>query len=175
MAGYGNTVYGMNQIKIVPATGSAVDLDAAQELEYEEELNTQTLPGNDTIVAARTFTKNIKWKMKAGGLTAEAYAAMTGRTATVSGTGASEKVTVQMKGGESFSYFKVYGKALGGAGDDLHVKLGKCMVTKITPISLKNGAFGEMMVEGIAIPDAANSNISGEIVQNKTAAALPAS
>lgn len=170
MAGYGNTVYGLNQIRIVPGSGSAIDLDAAQELEYEEDTENAELKGNDKIVASRTFMKAIKWKMKGGGLSLEAYAALTGRTATVTGTGATEKVTMQMKGGDSYPSVKIYGKAI-GTTDDLHVKFNNCIVQKMTAVQLKNGAFNEFSCEGIAIAD--GTNIVGEVVQNKTAAALP--
>jgi hypothetical protein len=170
MAGYGDTVYGLNQIKIVPATGSAVDLLAAQELEYEEDTENAELKGNDQIVASRTFMKAIKWKMKGGGLSLEAYSALTGRTPVTSGTGPTEVITVTLRGGDAFPYVKIYGKAIGST-DDLHVKFNKCVLQKINAVQLKNGAFNEFTCEGIAISD--GTGVVGTVVQNKTATTLP--
>jgi hypothetical protein len=171
---YGNTVFGMNQITIVGASGTPVALDAAMELEVTEETETKTLEGNDKTVDSRTFMKAIQWKIKGGGLTAAAYAALTGRAATVSGTAPNQKTTVQLKGGDNYPEVKIYGKALGGKTDDLHMLIYRAVAQKVSPIQLKTGNFSEFAAEGIGLPRTSDS-VAAEIVQNETTAALPAS
>lgn len=176
MAGYGNTPFGLNQITIIPSGGgSAVALEASQEMQCEEEAQTAQLEGNDTVVAAKSTVRQVKWSIKGGGISAEAYAAMTGRSVVVTGTGASEKTKLSVVGGASYGYCKIQGKSIGDNGADIHVILYKCQVTKVTPIGLKYGEYQTFAVEGVAIADAAQSNLIMDVIQNKTAAALPTS
>lgn len=174
MAGYGNTPFGLNQITIIPAGGgSAVALEAAQEMQCEEETQTAQLEGNDTVIAAKSTVRQVKWSLKGGGISAEALAALTGRSVTVTGSGSTEKTKVSTVGGVGYGYCKVQGKSLGDSGSDIHVILYKCQVTKVTPIAMKYGEYQTFACEGVAIADTGQSNLIMDVIQNKTAAALP--
>lgn len=174
MAGYGNTPFGLNQIVIIPAGGgAAVTLEAAQEMSVEEEVNTNTLEGNDATIASKSIVKQMKWSIGGGGISLEALAALTGRTPVVTGSGATEKVKVSVVGGVSYGYCKIAGKSLGDSGADIHVILHKCQVTSVKPVSLKFGEYNAFAVEGVAIADTGQANLIADVIQNKTAAALP--
>lgn len=162
--------YGLRDLKIVPLpSGTQVDLPWGQTLKYTEEPNTNELEGDDVIVATVTTLKAISWELEAGGISLEAYAAMTGRTATLAGTGSTETLTMKVSAGDVYPYFKLYGKAITDEGD-IHVKFFKAKVTQIEG-EFKSGEFFVTKCSGTAIDDGTNGIL--DIVRNETAANLP--
>jgi hypothetical protein len=172
MSGFGEYPYGLQEVKIVPVTGSLVTLPAARQLQWRERIQNAELRGNDKTVAAVAMPDAVEWTLEEGGISLEALAAMTGRTATAAGTTPSRTVTMAADAGTAFPYFKMYGKALGDGADDVHVKFFKCKVTGIEG-SFGDGEFLITSCSGIAIDDGTNGIYT--VVQNETAATLPTS
>lgn len=171
---YGDQIFGLRQIKItpIPIGAGQVDLPAVLTLKFAERLVTGELKGSDSLLAVVSFPEGVEWTIDAGGISLPAWAALTGRTATESGTTPSRTNTLSGKSADVYPYFKIYGKALGQTSDDIHVKLWKCKVTKAINGEFKNGAFWMTGVTGIAIDDGVNGIWTA--VQNETSAALPA-
>jgi len=175
MAGFGDKPFGLRQVKLVNAAGTVtVDLPAAMTFSFGEKMISDTLRGNDRTLAAASFADQAEWELENGGISLEAYALMTGRAVVAGGSGANETTTLTLRAGDAFPYFKVYGKALGPNGDDIHVKLTHC---KLMGDGL-NGQFqdGKFLItkcKGVALGDEANNYQFAEIVQNETAGNLP--
>jgi len=159
----------MREIKIVPASGGAVALPWAQTMKFTEEASSNELKGDDKIVATVTTLESMSWELEAGGISLEAYAALTGRTLTAAGTGNTETSTMKASGGDSYPYVKLYGRAITDDGD-FHVKFYKAKVTSLEG-EMKNGEFLVTKCEGTAIDDSTNGIC--QMVRNKTATALP--
>jgi hypothetical protein len=161
--------YGLNQLKVVPAGGSLTSFPWGQTLKFSEEPSTNELKGDDKIVATVTVLEKIDWEIEAGGISLEAYAAITGRTLTNAGTGAAETQTMKASGADAYPYFKLYGKVITDEGD-LHIKFFKAKLNKIEG-EFKNGEFFVTKCEGTSIDDGTNGIM--ELVRNETATTLP--
>ena len=136
---YGDLPFGLNDIKITDITGSTqVDLPRARVMQFAEALVQAELTGDDKTIAVASISDKVEWSLESGGIPLEAYALMTGRTVVTAGSSPNETKTLTVKAGESFPYFKVYGKSLGdGDGADVHILIKKCKLT-----SAPEGSFG---------------------------------
>lgn len=175
MAGFGDKPYGLRDVKVTNIGGtSQVDLPAALTLKFKETLNSGQLRGDDSIQSVVAITDAVEWELEAGGISLEALAIITGKTATAAGTTPNRTVTMLSQAGDNYPYFKIYGKSVGDVStDDIHVKLNKCKLTEGIEGEFKDGEFFMTKCSGIAI-DPGGGNL-WEIVQNETAATLPSS
>lgn len=170
MTGTDNKPFGLNQITLVNnADTQAIILPAALELEFEEVVVNGEFYGNDELQGLVTQPLGVKGKFKAGGIPLDAYALMTGHTLTNSGSTPNEVATLE---GDSptFPYFKIYGKSLGDAGDDVHVKILKAKLTGSPKGAFKRGEFFMLEAEFQGVKVAGKAY---EIVANETATDLP--
>jgi hypothetical protein len=174
MAGFGDKPFGLREIKLMPLpTGTAVTLPAAMTLSIEERVQTAELRGDDKLQAVASYSEAADWELEEGGISLEAYALMTGRTVTSSGTTPNGIVTLAMDAQQTFPYFKIYGRSIGASTDNVHVKIWKAKLTSGIKGSFKGGEFFVTSCKGVAVSDGTNGVMS--IVQNETAAVLPAS
>jgi hypothetical protein len=170
MAGYGDTPFGLREIKVTNAAGSLQqDLPVAQTLKFGERFKTGELSGGDKLAAVASISEAVEWELGAGGISLEAYALMTGRTPVQSGSTPNRSYTLTGRAQQNMPWFKIYGKAMGAAADDIHCKLPKCKLTSI------EGTFGEgeflvTSAKGLAVDDGTSMFI---FVQNETATTLP--
>ncbi len=170
---WGDRPFGLRDVKLTNAAGTVqVDLPAAQTFTFTERIRSGELSGDDVTLAVVSFPDAVEWALEAGGLSLEAYALMTGRTATVAGTTPNQTDTLSGTVPGAFPYFKVYGKVVGDGIDDIHCKLPKCKVTSGLSGSFGDGEFFTTQVSGIGIAD---SGAAYTFVQNETAANLPTS
>lgn len=172
MAGYGDKPFGLNQVKLVRGA-SVVTLNAAQTLKFKERVKSAELPGNDAIVAVNSIVEAVEWELEAGGIPLEAYALMTGRSVVTAGSSPSETTKLTGSAGTAYPYFKIYGKVLGSGSDDVHCKIFKAKLTEGMEGTFGNGEFFVTACKGVAVDD--GSNGIWEMLQNETAASLPAS
>lgn len=169
--GYGDKPFGLRDVKLTDIGGTTqVDLPAARTLKFSERVRSGELTGDDALKAVVAFAEALEWSLESGGISLEAYALITGRTATEAGTTPNQTNTLTGQAGDVFPYFKVYGKSIGDGADDVHVKLYKCKLTSI------EGTFGEgeffvKSASGVAVDDETNG--IWDIVQNETATDLP--
>jgi hypothetical protein len=171
MAGYGDKPFGMRQIVVVNAGGTAyATLPAAQTLKFGERVVSEELPGNDQVNAVVSIADAVEWELEHGGISLEAYALLTGRTATESGTTPTRSYTLAARAGAAFPYVQIRGKAIGEGIDDIHVKLPKAKITGNIEGEFSQGKFFVTKCKGIAIDNGSNM---WEWVQHETAATLP--
>lgn len=170
---YGSHPFGLNDVKLTEIDGSPqVDLPAARTLSFSERIASSELKGDDQLVAVLSVAEAVEWSLEAGGISLDAYALMTGRTVTISGTTPAQSSYLDIDGARCYPYFKIYGKAIDDdCASDIHVKIRKAKLTAIEG-ELANGEFLVTKAEGVAISDGV-AIVS--FIQNETAAALAAS
>lgn len=164
--------FGLRDVKLTTIDGATqVDLPSARQLTFRERFISGELRGDDALSSVVSFAEAVEWELQAGGISLDALAIITGRTATEAGTTPSQTQTMEGVGAEAMPYFKIYGKSLGDGIDDIHVKINKCKVTSIEG-TFQDGEFVISQCSGIGIDDGTNV---WEMVQNETAADLPSS
>lgn len=169
---YGDKPFGLRDVKITNIAGDAqVDLPASRTLSFSERIRSGELTGDDSLVAVVAFAEAVEWSLEAGGISLEAYALLTGRTATEAGTTPNQTMTLAGEAGDTFPYIKIYGKSLGEGDDDIHCKIFKAKVTSLEG-SFGEGEFFVTSCSGVAVDDGTDGIF--EFVQNETAADLPA-
>jgi len=174
MAGYGDMPFGINDIKLTNSGGTTqVDLPNERTLTFKENVVSDMMRGAGKTVAVVTEVDHVEASLEAGGISLEALALMTGRTATETGTTPTLVNTLTGEGAERFPYFKIYGKSLGDESDDIHVKLYKCKLTAGLEGQLADGGFLVSTISSIICIDDGSNGIY-DIVQNETADDLPA-
>lgn len=171
MAGFGDKPYGLREVKIKPVVGGTIQtLPVARQLTFREMITSAMLRGDDVIKSVVAFSEGVEWSLEAGGISLEAYGALTGRTPVTAGTTPSRTVTLTAEGGDAFPWITIWGKALGDGGDDIHCKVMKAKLTAMEG-RFQNQEFYVTSCSGIAVADSSNEVF--EFVQNETAADLP--
>lgn len=174
MSGYGEKPFGINDIKLTNIAGSTqVDLPNERTLTFSENVVTGSMRGSGKTVAVVTELDYVEASLEAGGISLEAFALMTGRTASESGTTPSRVNTLTGSGAERYPYFKIYGKSLGDSTDDIHVKLFKCKLTAGLEGQFADGEFFLTNIGSIICIDDGTNGVY-DLVQNETADDLPA-
>jgi hypothetical protein len=165
--------FGLRQITLVPLpSGTAVALPAAQTMSFKEALTSGELRGNDATVAVAAIVDKVEWELEAGGISFDAIKVMTGRTITASGTTPSQKNTILARAGDTYPYFKIYGKVINDDGSDLHVLIYKAKLTDGLEGEWSDGEFFIQSASGIAVD---NGTKLYELVHNETATTVPVS
>jgi len=115
--------YGLRDIKLVSTNGATVvELPAAQELTWSENIVSAELKGDDTVVASVGFPESVEVNLAAGGISLEAYAFMTGDSVVATGSTPNRRETFTRTAGKSFPYIQVWGRAIGSGIDGVWVK-----------------------------------------------------
>lgn len=169
---FGDKPFGLQEVKLVPTTGTAVSLAAAQTLKFNPRLKSGEMLGNNSLVATAAYIEAAEWDLEAGGIPLDAYAVLTGKQATPSGTTPNQTNTVVFEAGDFMPYIKIYGRTIGEGADDIHVKIFKAKMLKLEG-EFKQGEFYVSKCSGLAVDDGVTGIF--EFVQNETAAELPAS
>lgn len=165
--------FGLRQITLVPLpSGTAVALSAAQTLSFKEALTSGELRGNDATQAIAAIVDKVEWSLEAGGISFDAIKVLTGRTITAAGTTPNQTNTILARAGDTYPYFKIYGKVINDDGSDIHVLIHKAKLTDGLEGEWKDGEFFIQSASGIAID---NGTKLYEFVHNESATAVPAS
>jgi hypothetical protein len=128
---FGHEPFGLYDVKLTNIAGDTqVDLPAARTLKFGERIKSGELTGDDSLKAVAAYTEAVEWSLEAGGISLEAYALMTGRTASDSGTTPSQTRTLAGSAGDRMPYIKIYGKSLGSGDDDIHCKIFKAKLMR---------------------------------------------
>ncbi len=168
---YGDKPYGLSDIKLTNSAGTVqADLPVAQTLTFKPRIKSGELEGDDGIAAIVARIQAGEWSFDSGGISLAAYAIITGKATSVSGTTPNESTTISLDAGDNLPYFKIYGKSLGDGADDIHVKLYKCKCTALEG-GFGNGQFYITKCAGVAVKDGSNGVM--DIVQHETATLLP--
>lgn len=170
---WGDKPFGLRQVVVTNIGGTTqVPLPVGRKLLLKERIRKGELSGDDKLVGVVAFSDAADWDLESGGINLEAWALLTGRTATIAGSAPTRTDTYSGKARDTFPYMKLYGKSIGDGSDDVHCKLWKCKVLEFEG-ELMDNAFFVTKCKGIAVDDGVNGIFT--LVQNETAAALPAS
>lgn len=168
---FGQAPFGLKQVKLTDtAGGTAVALPSAMMLHFTEKTMNTKFMADGIWVAARTIPVGVEWELEAGGISLDAYAKMTGRTATAVGTTPNRTVTMNADTGTEFPYFRIYGRAVGDIGtDDIYCVIYRCKVQELEG-TFRNGEFWVSSCAGIGVDDSTLGLF--QFVQRETGAAL---
>lgn len=150
--------FGIKEVKLTPLpSGTAVTLEAERVLTFKEQVVSANLLGRGKIVSVATVAQGADFSLEEGGIPLEAYALMTGRTVTTSGTTPNVITTLVGDSEVYFPYFKIEGRAVGeDATDDIRVTLWHCKLTSGMEGSIQDGQFFVTKCQGIATDDGTN-------------------
>ena len=164
--------FGLRQVTLVPLpSGTAVALSAAQTLSFKEALTSGELRGNDATQAIAAITDKVEWSLEAGGISFDAIKVLTGRTIAGTGTTPNQKNTILARAGDTYPYFKIYGKVVNDDGSDIHCLIYKAKLTDGLEGEWKDGEFFIQSASGIAVD---NGTKMFELIHNETATTVPA-
>lgn len=167
---FGQAAFGLRQVKLTDtAGGTVVYLPSAMMLHFTEKTQSADFTADGVWVAARTIPVGVEWELEAGGISLEAYAKMTGRTAAQAGSTPNRTVTMVGDGGTDFPYFRVYGQAVDDVTGDVHCVIYRCKVQELEG-TLRNGEFFVTSCAGIGVEDTTNGIFA--FVQHETKVAL---
>ena len=164
MSNYGDMPFGLKEIKLKRGT-TVVELPAAMTLKFKEKMVTGRGRGGDRLRALASAPDGVEWEMQALGLSLEAYALMSGLTATETGSTPNRSVRLSSSATNRYPYFDIYGKALGVGEDDVHFHVINAKVTDGMDAPLQDADFTKSTFKGEAL--------DWEIVQNETGEELP--
>lgn len=138
--------FGLSDITLSGSLGETIDLPAARTLKVSERIRSGENGGDDRISAAAAYAEAIEWEMEGGGISLEAWALMTGRTAVEAGLTPGRQMSLVGRGGECFPEFGITGSAREDDCRTTTIELTGCRLTKL------EGTFqgGEFFVTGCA-------------------------
>lgn len=167
--------YGLREIKVATLTalgvkGSLVAFPNAQTLEFTEGTNTQTLRGDDKVVAQRTTIGDVEWTMGAGGISLEAAVIVFGGSLATSGVSPAEKKTYKRLSTDARPDFYLTGRALSESGGDFHIQFLRAKAGNFSG-TLQDQEFWVSNAEGTGIGSlaAATPDEIYNLVINETA------
>jgi hypothetical protein len=170
--------YGLRDVKVATldnagVKGTLVDLPAAQTLEFTEETTSQTLRGDDSVIATRVTIDNASWTLESGGISLEAYVVIAGGTLTTTGTTPAVVKKWRRMNTDSYPDFFAEGQSMSESGGDHHLVLHRCKASQISG-TLADGEFWVSHAEGTAIGTLTAANVGAvwDTVANETAAVI---
>lgn len=167
---YGDKAYGLRQLMTYDAAGAnAVALPQGMTLTFKERIGNSEFLAEGELVAARAYVVAIDWDLEAGGISLAAWARLTGRTATETGTTPNRITTLTAAEGDEFPLLRIYGRSVGDSGDDLRCQILSAKVTRLEG-AFRDGQFVVSRCSGIGLPNASGQIY--QVVQRETAAAL---
>lgn len=129
--------FGLRDIKIIPYTTLAattldttmVDLPYARTLSFTEAEDFEELRGDDRLVTSHGSGASVEWELESGGISLEAWAAMTGGTVTVTGVSPAVVKTFRKKDTDQKPWFCLIGQSISDSGGDVHCVIYRARVT----------------------------------------------
>lgn len=170
---YGDKPFGIREVKVKAKTEGAttVALSNSQLFKFTERIVSAELKGDDEVKGIVAFPDTVEFEMDEGGIPLEAWAVMTGRTASETGTTPNRTKTLQVTN-SVLPYFELYGRSVGEGIDDVYVHIPYAKLTGAPSGEFKLGSFYVGKSKGMAKADP-DTHMLYEIVQEETAADLP--
>lgn len=152
---YGQRPFGIAQIVLTSIDGNTnVELAVEQTLTFTERMDQAELKGREKIAAVASVCLAVDWDLEEGGIPLAAYALMTGRTPTTSGSTPTRTTDLTGHASVYNPYFKITGRAIGeDASDDVKVVIYKAKLKTGLTGSFKDGQFYMSKVTGVGVDD----------------------
>lgn len=173
--------YGMRDVKLTPYTDAdgtvlgdtSVDLPNMQTLSFEEAEDFTDLRGDDRTVTTHGSGATVNWELQAGGISADAYAIMSGAVTNSGGVVPATVTTVRKLGSGVRPYFKAEGRVISDSGGDVHCILYRCRSNDTISGEFTDGDFFVTDAKGVALPMPDDANdLLYDFVFNETAVPL---
>lgn len=172
--------FGMREIVLFPMDPADESLDAgvklpvSRTLSFSEAEESEELRGDDGVAAVHGQGANVEWDIESGGLSFEAWKAMSGGTIATSGVTPNVIKTYTKNRDQQRPYFRAEGRAVSDSGGDFHVIIAKAKVTGNLEGELSDGSFWLTSGDGQGLPleSAASPLVVGDLyvfVHNETA------
>src|SRR4030067_713563 len=125
--------FGLRDVKIyaltLPSTYAAgVDLPASRTFSFAPEITSESLEGDDQVVAVHSFEGSGTWDLEAGGIGLDALALLNGGTTSDSNTTPNVVSYMDVLTTTTRPYFGVIGRAISDSGD-AHIQIFKAKCT----------------------------------------------
>lgn len=170
---YANFPYGLRDISVANlAETLQEDLNAAQELTFTPEIVTADQRGDDVIKETMSFIQGGSAQVTSGAISSAAMAIMYGYTLTITGSSPTEEAEFSLVEGHSLPWFRLYGKAEGPDGSDVHVYLGRCKVIGGGGISFRDGQYFSPSFNLRVLGDESTGKV-WTVIQHETAEDIP--
>lgn len=171
--------YGLRDVKVATldaagVKGTSVDLPNAQTLEFQETTTTQTLRGDDSVVAQRTTVEAVEWTLDSGGISFEAYVIIAGGTIASTGVTPNVVKTWSRLGTDAYPDFWLAGQAMSESGGDHHTIIHRAKANQISGTH-QDGEFWVSHAEGTGIATLTVADVGKvwSMKANETATNLP--
>jgi hypothetical protein len=168
MAGYGDKLFGLRELKLFNADGSGgLLLPRAMMLHVTPVIESARFEADGKLIGASSFLAGAEWELEAGGISLEVFAKLTGLSEVLAGSTPNRTLTLTQNAGAAFPYLRIYGRAVGDSGD-IHCRLYRCKLTALEG-TFRTKEFWVTYATGVAV-----SSASGvlEFVQRETGASL---
>ncbi len=167
---YGKVPFGLDLINVYPLAGetpgSAVPVPIGRTFGIEPDEETKELTGYNAVAASTTTQLSGEVTLEYGGTDLALLAAITGATATTSGTTPNRITTLEIgASGVTRPYCLVIGKSLGDDGGDLWLKVWKCKFA-VPGITLQESEYQVSTLSGTAVRNAAGKFFA--VLQHET-------
>lgn len=166
---FGDKPYGLRDIKIKRGS-TIVDLPVARRLTFKPKMSNAVLEGDDIVAAAVSKVEGYDLTLEAGGISLEAYAALTGVSVTTTGSSPNRVKTYTFTSTDNLPYVEIIGQSIGVGDDGIKVRFPYCKIKDIQG-SLGNKEFliTSCQLDAIADP---NTGKFIEIIQEETATSI---
>jgi hypothetical protein len=120
--------FGLRDVKLVPYTTLAavtldtamIDLPYGRTLTFSEAEDFEDLRGDDQLVTSHGSGATVEWELEAGGISFEAWAAMSGGTVTTGGVAPATTKTYRKRVTDQKPFFAIIGQVISDSGGDVH-------------------------------------------------------
>ena len=152
--------YGVRDIKLTQYTDAvgttlsetSVDLPYIQTLNFTEAEEFQELRGDDMLVTTRGRGSQVNWSLEAGGLSAYAWAVLTGGSVVETGITPDRVTELKKKATTSRPFFRIDGRVISDSGGDVLVRIYRCRATGDVQANFQGGEFTTSQVSGVGLP-----------------------
>lgn len=167
--------FGLRDVKVSPLVGvtpgTSVDLPNARTFSFTEAEDTETLRGDDGVVAIHGKGPVVDWTLEGGGISFEALKVLNGGTITTTGTTPATQKKYNKKSTDVRPYFQAEGQAISDSGGDFHVLIYRCRATGNITGTMADTAFWLTGCSGQGLPKVGTNDLY-DFVQNETAVAI---
>lgn len=189
----GNSIpYGLRDVKLVKyptlaATtfgSTLIDLPVARTFSFSDTEDYEELRGDDTLVTSHGQGTVVDWELESGGISFEAYNAISGGIIIESGIAPNQVKRYRKKVTDQRPFFVAMGLAISDSGGDFQSVVWRCRATEDIEGELSDGEFFIPSVSGTGFGCLVNGMVGGaeiydsayDFVQRETVGvlALPA-
>lgn len=173
--------YGIRNIMLTPYADVAgttlgdtvIKLPNAQTLSFSEAEDYDTLRGDDAVVTVHGQGATVDWELDSGGISLDAWAAVSGGTVTETGTTPARKTTMSKKSKTIRPWILIEGQAISDSGGDIHVVIWRAKCNDALEGDFEDAKFTTPSAKGIGLPLADTDNLY-EFIQNEAVTPIDA-